>query len=51
MDTTAVILCRDHGLPLRVIDMNKRGSFLRAVVGEEEGTLIDNVPGCLEPVV
>lgn len=51
MDATAVILCRDHGLPLRVIDMNKRGSFLRAVAGEEEGTLIDNVSGCLEPVL
>ena len=51
IDTTAIVLCRDHDMPLRVIDMNKCDSFLRAVKGEDEGTLIENVPECTEPVV
>jgi uridylate kinase len=45
MDATAVILCRDHGLPLRVVDMTRPGALLRAVMGEEEGTLVDARPG------
>lgn len=42
MDMTAIILCRDHGVPLRVIEMTKSGTLVRALTGEEEGTLIDN---------
>lgn len=41
MDATAVVLCRDHGMPMRVIDMNKRGACLRTAMGEDEGTLVD----------
>lgn len=44
MDATAVVLCRDHNMSLRVIDMNKPGSLLRTVMGEDEGTLVENVP-------
>ena len=40
MDATAIVLCRDHGMPLRVIDMNKEGALKRAVMGEDEGTLV-----------
>ena len=40
MDATAIVLCRDHRLPLRVIDMNKPGALLRTVKGEDEGTLV-----------
>ncbi len=40
MDATAIVLCRDHGMPLRVVDMNKPGSLRRVVMGEDEGTLI-----------
>jgi uridylate kinase len=40
MDATAIVLCRDHGMPLRVIDMNKKDALRRAVMGEEEGTLV-----------
>jgi len=40
MDTTAVVLCRDNQMPLRVIDMNKENALLRAARGEEEGTLV-----------
>ncbi|GMQ95808.1 MAG: UMP kinase [Gammaproteobacteria bacterium] len=40
MDATAIVLCRDHGMPLRVIDMNKEGALKRVVMGENEGTLV-----------
>jgi len=40
MDATAIVLCRDHGMPLRVIDMNKEGALKRTVMGEDEGTLV-----------
>ena len=42
MDTTAVVLCRDNHMPLRVLDMSKPGSLLRAAKGENEGTLVSN---------
>jgi uridylate kinase len=40
MDATAIVLCRDHGMPLRVIDMNKKDVLKRTVMGEDEGTLV-----------
>jgi len=40
MDATAVVLCRDHGMPLRVIDMNKEGALVRAALGGDVGTLV-----------
>ncbi|OUD15731.1 UMP kinase [Thioflexithrix psekupsensis] len=40
MDTTAVVLCRDNKMPLRVLDMGKPGALLRAICGQDEGTLI-----------
>ena len=43
MDATAVVLCRDHNMPMRVVDMNRPGSCLRVAMGEDEGTLITNV--------
>ncbi len=42
MDTTAVVLCRDNHMPLRVLDMTKPGSLLKAAQGENEGTLLSN---------
>lgn len=42
MDATAVVMCRDNGMPLRVLDMNRPGVLMRAALGEEEGTLITN---------
>jgi uridylate kinase len=41
MDLTAIILCRDHNLPLRVFDMNKAGALMRIMRGEDEGTLVE----------
>jgi len=40
MDATAVVLCRDNNMPLRVIDMGRENALLRAVQGEAEGTLV-----------
>lgn len=41
MDLTAICLCRDQGMPVRVINMNEPGSLLRATIGGSEGTLIE----------
>lgn len=41
MDLTAIVLCRDHNLPLRVFDMNKSGALMRILHGEDEGTLVE----------
>jgi uridylate kinase len=40
MDTTAVVLCRDNKMPLRVLDMLKSGALMRAAKGLDEGTLV-----------
>jgi len=40
MDLTAILLCQDHSLPLRVFNMNKQGALKRIVLGEDVGTLI-----------
>ena len=45
MDATAIVMCRDNDMPLRVVDMDKPGALVRSVMGEDEGTLIENVPG------
>ncbi|MEG1082172.1 MAG: UMP kinase, partial [Pseudomonas sp.] len=43
MDLTAICLCRDHKMPLRVFNMNKPGALLNIVHGGAEGTLIEEV--------
>jgi uridylate kinase len=40
MDATAFALCRDQQLPIRVFNITKPGALLRAVQGEDEGTLV-----------
>jgi len=40
MDLTAILLCRDHQLPLRVVNMYQPGALARVVSGQDEGTLI-----------
>lgn len=40
MDLTAIVLLRDHHLPLRVYDMNAPGELKRIVQGETHGTLV-----------
>jgi uridylate kinase len=41
MDLTAILLCREHGMPVRVFEMEKQGALLKIVRGGEEGTLIE----------
>ena len=41
MDMTAICLCREHRMPLRVFRMSKAGALLNLIVGGDEGTLID----------
>jgi uridylate kinase len=42
MDATAIVLCRDNDLPLRVFNLNNPGDLLRVVRGENVGTLVTN---------
>ncbi len=42
MDATAVALCREHNMPLRVFAISQPGSLMRIIKGENEGTLILN---------
>jgi uridylate kinase len=41
MDLTAICLCRDHNMPVRVFEMEKRGALLNIVRGGNDGTLIE----------
>ncbi|MGE5624979.1 MAG: UMP kinase [Bacillota bacterium] len=43
MDATAMVLCRDNGIPLRVFDLSRAGDLMRIVMGDTSiGTLVDN---------
>jgi len=41
MDSTAVCLCRDYNMPIKVFNMNKPQTLKRVVMGENIGTLVD----------
>ena len=41
MDTTAIVLCRDNNLPIRVFDINDIDALVGIIMGEDIGTLID----------
>jgi hypothetical protein len=40
MDATAIVMCRDNGLPLRVFNLFNAGDLIRIVDGEDVGTLV-----------
>ena len=40
MDTTAIVMCRDNQLPVKVFNMNKDGDLMRLVMGEDIGTTV-----------
>ena len=40
MDASAVAMCRDNHLPIRVFNLNTRGNIMRMSMGEPVGTLI-----------
>lgn len=41
MDATALVLCRDHKLKLRVVNIFDKGAIKRVVNGEDVGTLVE----------
>jgi uridylate kinase len=40
MDLNAILLCKDHHLPLRVFNMNKKNALRQILLGDDIGTLI-----------
>ena len=40
MDTTAVTMCKEHKVPIRVFDMTIPGNIVKAVRGDQIGTLV-----------
>jgi len=42
MDATAIVMCRDYRLPLRVFNLGTPGDLLRIMRGEDIGTLVTN---------
>src|SRR5690606_29299255 len=41
MDSTAVTMCKEHGVPIVVFDMTEPGMIVKAVLGEESvGTVV-----------
>jgi len=43
MDATAVVLCKENNMPLRVMNINEQGALARLVSGESVGTLVTGV--------
>lgn len=41
MDTTALVLCRDNNLPIRVMNIFESGAVMRLIKGEQIGSLIE----------
>ena len=40
MDATAIVMCRDNDLPLRVFDLTRDNAIVQAMTGDEVGTLV-----------
>jgi uridylate kinase len=40
MDATAIVMCRDNHLPLRVFDLTRANALVQAMAGDELGTLV-----------
>jgi uridylate kinase len=41
MDLTAIVLCRDNGIPLRVMSIFEPGALQRVAAGEDIGSLVE----------
>ncbi len=41
MDATAIVLCRDNDMPLRIMNINDPGALMRLMQGEEIGSLVE----------
>jgi len=42
MDATAIVLCRDNDIPMRVMNIYQPGALMRLVSGEEIGSLVQS---------
>ncbi len=40
MDATAIVMCREHDMPLRVFNINRQGDLIRVVCGGNMGTTV-----------
>ncbi|MEM8594556.1 MAG: UMP kinase [Pseudomonadota bacterium] len=40
MDLTAICLCKDHDMPIRVFKMDEKNAMLNIAMGQEQGTLV-----------
>lgn len=40
MDATAIVMCRDNNLPLRIFDLTQANALLRAMSGDDIGTVV-----------
>ncbi len=40
MDTTAIVMCRENNLPVKVFNMNNSGDLMRLIMGENVGTTV-----------
>ena len=40
MDQTAIVMCRDNNLPVKVFNMNSSGDLMRLIMGEDVGTTV-----------
>ena len=45
MDSTAISLCMDNGMPILVFNLLTDGNIARAVAGEKIGTLVSTQTG------
>lgn len=41
MDATAIVLCRDNNMPLRIMNINEPGALMRLMRGEFIGSLVE----------
>jgi len=41
MDATAIVMCRDNGIPLQVFNLHNDGDLMRATLGEPVGTIVE----------
>ncbi|HBR96080.1 MAG TPA: UMP kinase [Gammaproteobacteria bacterium] len=41
MDTTALVMCRDNAIPIKIFDLNKEGDLIRVICGEKVGSIVE----------
>jgi uridylate kinase len=42
MDATAIVLCRDNRIPMRIMNIYEPGALMRLIEGEEIGSLVES---------